>query len=340
MKLLTRDQFREAVFSRDNHTCVIPGCGKPAQDAHHIIERRLWSDGGYYLDNGASVCGEHHIQCETTEISVEDIREYAGIKKAIVPEHMYDDVVYDKWGNTILPNGLRTKGELFHDESVQKILVDVLDLFTDYVKYPRTFHAPWSYCVHSDDKVIPTTEVFEGKRVIVTEKMDGENTTLYRNYFHARSIDSKNHESRNLAKALHATFAHEIPEGWRICCENLYMVHSIKYNDLKSVLYGLSVWNEKNECLDWEDTVTWFQLLGLPQPKVLYDGLYNEHLIKDLYDNDRDWSNSEGLVVRVADSFHFKDFKNYVMKVVRKNHVQTTKHCLLAHNIEVNGINV
>ena len=285
MKLLTRDQFREAVFSRDNHTCVIPGCGKPAQDAHHIIERRLWSDGGYYLDNGASVCGEHHIQCETTEISVEDIREYAGIKKAIVPEHMYDDVVYDKWGNTILPNGLRTKGELFHDESVQKILVDVLDLFTDYVKYPRTFHAPWSYCVLSDDKVIPTTEVFEGKRVIVTEKMDGENTTLYRNYFHARSIDSKNHESRNLAKALHATFAHKIPEGWRICCENLYMVHSIKYNDLKSVLYGLSAWNEKNECLDWEDTVTWFQLLGLPQPKVLYDGLYNEHLIKDLYDN-------------------------------------------------------
>lgn len=48
--LLSRDQFRELTFERDKHTCVF--CDKPAQDAHHIIERRLWSDGGYYLDNG------------------------------------------------------------------------------------------------------------------------------------------------------------------------------------------------------------------------------------------------------------------------------------------------
>lgn len=60
-KLLTRDIFRESVFSRDNHKCVI--CGNPAKDAHHIIERRLFSDGGYYIDNGASLCEEHHIKC-------------------------------------------------------------------------------------------------------------------------------------------------------------------------------------------------------------------------------------------------------------------------------------
>lgn len=40
MILLSRDAFREAVFTRDNHKCVI--CGKEAQDAHHnhIMERR------------------------------------------------------------------------------------------------------------------------------------------------------------------------------------------------------------------------------------------------------------------------------------------------------------
>lgn len=43
-KLLTRDNFREAVFARDNNTCVF--CSLPAKDAHHIIERRLWKDGG------------------------------------------------------------------------------------------------------------------------------------------------------------------------------------------------------------------------------------------------------------------------------------------------------
>lgn len=339
-QLLTRDSFREAVFARDNYKCVVPNCNKPAADAHHIIERRLWTNGGYFINNGASVCPEHHIQCETTEITVEQIREYAGIKKVILPDHMYDDVMYDKWGNTILPNGSRTKGELFNDESVQKILAlgGVLESFTDYVKYPRTFHAPWSYCVHSDDKVIPSTAVFQNKRVVVTEKMDGENTSLYSDYYHARSLDSKNHESRNLAKAVHAKFAHEIPKGWRVCCENLFMVHSIKYSNLTNVLYGLSIWDDRNMCLSWDATTEWFQLLELPQPRVLYDGVYDEQLIRKLYDNDRDWHKSEGLVVRLADSFHYRDFRNSVMKVVRANHVQTTKHCLLSHKIEPNQI--
>ena len=44
-KLLTRDNFRESVFDRDNHKCVF--CDKHAKDAHHIMERRLFNDGGY-----------------------------------------------------------------------------------------------------------------------------------------------------------------------------------------------------------------------------------------------------------------------------------------------------
>ncbi|MDM8549714.1 hypothetical protein QUF72_06550 [Desulfobacterales bacterium HSG2] len=35
----SRDIFRESIFKRDNHKCVV--CGEPAQDAHHIIERRI-----------------------------------------------------------------------------------------------------------------------------------------------------------------------------------------------------------------------------------------------------------------------------------------------------------
>jgi 5-methylcytosine-specific restriction endonuclease McrA len=38
--LMTRNEFRQAVFERDNYRCVI--CGDPAVDAHHIIERRLF----------------------------------------------------------------------------------------------------------------------------------------------------------------------------------------------------------------------------------------------------------------------------------------------------------
>ena len=335
--LLSRDAFREAVFERDDGICVL--CDKPAQDAHHILERRLWSDGGYYLDNGASVCAEHHLECEMTTISVEDIRHACSITHNVVPEQLYPDHSYDKWGNHILANGQRTKGPLFHDESVQKILAKgrVLDLFTDYVKYPRTFHLPWSECVHSDDKVSKWEHLFNGRRVIVTEKLDGENTSLYNGYYHARSINSKHHESRSWAKTFHAQFQYDIPEGWRICAENMYMEHSIHYDDLKSYLYGFSIWDDKNQCLSWDDTLEWLSLFGIEPVPVLYDGVYDRSIIESLYSASK-WGEMEGYVVRIADMFDYGEFHKNVSKFVRKDHIQTVKHCMLSHNLVKNEL--
>jgi len=233
-QLLTRDNFREAVFYRDKGACVF--CGEEAADAHHIMERRLFPDGGYYLSNGASVCPEHHIKCETTEISVEEVREAAGIDKYVIPPHLYMDTVYDKWGNPILPNGQRLKGELFHDESVQKILAQggVLQQFTHWVKYSRTHHLPWSPGITDDDRVLTSLNPFIGNRVIVTAKQDGECTTIYSDYSHARSVDSGNHPSRAYIRYLQGKIGHDIPEGWRVCGENLYAQHSIAYENLST----------------------------------------------------------------------------------------------------------
>ena len=339
-KLLTRDEFREQVFKRDNYTCVF--CKNAAQDAHHIIERRLWTDSGYYLNNGASVCGEHHLECERTTISVEQVRDACKITKAIIPDHLYDDQIYDKWGNIVLPNGQRTKGELFYDASVQKVLRDggVLGTFTDYVKYPRTSHLPWSSGISEDDRIIQSLDLFQEQRVIVTEKLDGENTTLYSDYYHARSVDSKNHPSRNMAKSLHALFAHDIPKGWRLCCENLYAQHSIPYDNLESYLYGISVWNDKNVCLSWEESKDWFALFGLPTVPVLYDGVFDEKIIKNLYDEKdlKKWLTSEGYVVRVAREFGYGEFRKVVAKYVRSKHVTTTKHWMHGQPIVVNQL--
>jgi len=336
MKLLTRDEFRDAVFERDGHKCVF--CGEPAQDAHHILERRLWPDGGYYLSNGASVCGAHHLACEYTTISVEEVREACGIEKFNLPPHLYDDQVYDKWGNIVQPNGTRLKGELFHDESVQKALKEggVLGQFVNWVKYPRTHHCPWSSGITDDDRVIGSTDQFMERRVIVTEKMDGENTTLYRDYYHARSIDGRSHPSRDWAKNFWSNISHDIPEGWRVCCENLFAQHSIAYDDLPSYLMGFSVWNEKNVCLDWDTTMEWFQLLGIEPVPVLYDGVYSEGLIKML--GSRDWERHEGYVVRLADEFSYGEFKTSMMKFVRRGHVQTTKHWMHGQAITQNGL--
>lgn len=335
--LLTRDQFREQVLSRNGGLCVF--CSDKAVDAHHIIERRLWPDGGYYLDNGAGVCAKHHLACERTEISVEQVREAAGIRRVLVPPHLYPDHRYDKWGNHILGNGQRVKGELFADESVQKVLSEggALSLFAPWVKYPRTHHLPWSEGLHDDDRLMPHLRDLIGHEVVVTEKMDGENTTLYTNYMHARSVDGVSHPSRGWVKSLWARFASDIPEGWRVCGENLYAKHSIGYDKLPSYFMGFSMWNDRNVCLSWDDTLEWFDLLGITSVPVLYRGVFDEALIRKLWDP-RKREITEGYVARRADAIPYGAFQTHVGKFVRQGHIQTTKHWRHGQIITPNGL--
>ena len=326
-RLFTRNEFRETVFARDGHRCVI--CGAPAVDAHHIIERKLWLDGGYYLDNGASVCEVCHLRAETTEISCDELRRRCGIALPYLPDHLCVGESYDKWGNQILPNGQRLRGELFDDESVQKVLASVLHLFTRRVKYPRTYHLPWSPGRTSDDRVMDDPDAaFGADEVVVTEKCDGECTTMYRDYLHARSVDYSPHPSRDRVRALHASIAHDIPDGWRLCGENVYAVHSIAYVALPAHFLLFSIWNERNECLSWDDTVLWAQLFGLEIVPVLYRGLWDEAAVR-LLDGQvpsQLGGEREGYVVRLANGFYYRAFRRSVAKYVRANHVATDDH--------------
>lgn len=334
-KLLTRDQFREGVFARDGHKCLV--CKAPSKDAHHILERKLWPDGGYYLENGASLCETHHIEAEQTTISCESLRALAGITKFPLPPHLYQDQAYDKWANPVLPNGTRLRGELFEEVSVQKILSPVLALFTDRVKYPRTYHLPWSPGVTKDDRVLESLNGFQGRDVVVTVKQDGENTSMYSDYVHARSLDYSPHPSRSWVKALHGRIAHEIPKGWRVCGENLYAQHSIKYENLEDYFQVFSVWNDKNVCLSWVEVELWAELLGLKTVPVLYRSTWNEKQIRQLYTSIFNEDPCEGYVVRVADSFEYRHFRNFAGKYVRKDHVQTHGHWMRS-TVEPNGL--
>ncbi len=338
MSLLTRDDFRTAVFFRDDHKCVI--CRDTAVDAHHIVERRLFPDGGYYLENGVSVCSNCHLRCEMTELSVEEVREAAGIKKIVLPPEYYPDQPIDKWGNPILPDGRRMRGELFFDESVQKVLNmgRRLGLFTKYVKYPRTWHLPWSPGATDDDRILEDCSLLAGQRVIVTEKMDGENTTMYSDYIHARSVDGRSHPSRNWVKNFHGSISFHIPDGWRICGENLFAKHSIGYQKLPSFFMGFSVWNEKNVCLSWDETLEYLELLGIKPVPVLYDGIFDEKNIQALYNEKKDWEKREGYVLRVASSFPYGSFPQSVAKYVRSEHVRTTKHWMHGQPVEPNSL--
>lgn len=136
---MNRFEFNERVFSRDNEKCVV--CGDEAIDAHHIIERKLFEDGGYHLKNGASVCSECHWDCELTLVHPYELREMCGIEEKILPEQANPNKRYDKWLNEITGEkdeygrDIYVKGPMYDSESFQK----VLDKLSWEVKMDRVY---------------------------------------------------------------------------------------------------------------------------------------------------------------------------------------------------------
>lgn len=178
------------------------------------------------------------------------------------------------------------------------------------VKYPRTPHCEWSPGKTKDDRTLFDLSNFEGEDIIISEKMDGENTTMKQLIYHARSLDSVNHPSRNWAKGLWGRIKHEIPDEWRICGENLYAEHTLHYYDLPSYFMVFPIWNENNFCLSLDETLEWCQLLGLEHVPILWRGTFNLDFIKNFkVDTER----QEGFVVRLTRSFHFDEFNTSVI---------------------------
>lgn len=211
-------------------------------------------------------------------------------------------------------------------------------------KYSRTFHLPWSNC-HSDDKFAKDLSKFHGKEVVVTEKMDGENTSVYSDgYVHARSIDTNRHPSRDWVKALAAGICYDIPSSYRLCGENLFAWHSIFYTELPSYFLVFGIYDGKH-CLSWKETEDVTEMLGLPTVPVIWRGVWDENAIKNQwmgqgeyptfssnvdpadrqpeFSKDFESCEAEGYVVRLADSFLKEDFADCCVKYVRENHVQT-----------------
>nr|WSX72898.1 AAA family ATPase [Streptomyces sp. NBC_00899]WSX81034.1 AAA family ATPase [Streptomyces sp. NBC_00899] len=202
--------------------------------------------------------------------------------------------------------------------------------------YPRTPHLPWSPGVAADDVRAGGLAGLHGREVVVTEKLDGENTTLYADGLHARSLDSAHHPSRTWVKALQGRVGPRIPVGWRVCGENVHARHSIAYDDLESWFYGFSVWDADGRCLDWDPTVRFLRRLGVPVPRVLWRGVYDERALRRLTER-WDTARREGYVVRTVEGFDGGRFGERVAKWVRPGHVQTDTHWMHAA-VRENGL--
>ena len=195
-------------------------------------------------------------------------------------------------------------------------------------KYGRTFHLPLSPGATSDDKIMATLEGLMVDDLVVTEKMDGENTTLHAGGCHARSPDSRHHPSRNWLKAFAAGISPCLHADERIVGENLYARHSVAYDQLPSYFLGFA-WILGDEVQPWDLTLARFLDLGIQPVSTLYRGPYRDGLFEDLAQT-LDLTRQEGFVARIAGSFAEGDMPLRMGKYVRDGHVQSDIHWMKA----------
>ena len=185
-----------------------------------------------------------------------------------------------------------------------------------HTKYPRTPHLLWSEKFGKDDRVLDSIDHFIGEEVVVTLKLDGENTTMYNDHIHARSLDSSHHPSRNWVKGLWGEIAYKIPKnGFRICGENMFAKHTIHYKNLSTYFFVFSIWQD-NKCLSWEETLDYCRLLELTPVPVLYRGVFDYNHISNIYQKEYNGDPCEGYVVRLAKEFKYEDFGKSIGKFV------------------------
>jgi hypothetical protein len=196
------------------------------------------------------------------------------------------------------------------------------------IKYGRTFHLPISPGATSDDKIMSSLDGLLGDDLVVTEKMDGENTTLHRLGSHARSPDGRHHPSGDWLKAFAAGICPQLAEGERIVGENLYARHSVSHSALPSWFLGFG-WIVDGVVQPWDLTLVRFEELGVQPVPVLYRGPYRPRLFEDLAQG-LDLTRQEGFVARIAGAFAEAEMPRRMGKYVRAGHVQSEVHWMNA----------
>lgn len=206
----------------------------------------------------------------------------------------------------------------------------------DFIKkHPRTYHHPLSPGKGADDKTAYNVDSdFHGLEVVVLEKMDGENTNIYRHAWHARSLDTPTTSWRERVARRQSAIGGFLEPRECIHCENVLARHSIAYDALQSDLYAFRV-RMGDYMLSWDDTVERINELNamvmdweMPEffiaiPKVLYRGPYSPDLVHKIQFNP---NTTEGWVMSNAHSFPIGMYSCNVIKYVREGHVQTDEH--------------
>jgi hypothetical protein len=106
-------------------------------------------------------------------------------------------------------------------------------------KYNRTNHLPYSPGSTNDDRISNSVSTLLGIEIVITEKLDGENTGMKDEGVYARShaeftTSGWSREVRQLHKV---KVEGQLGEGLFLFGENMEGIHSIEYNNLDSYFY-------------------------------------------------------------------------------------------------------
>ena len=204
----------------------------------------------------------------------------------------------------------------------------------DSPKYNRTYHFHFSPGALNDDKISVSMDRLIGVPIIISEKMDGSNTSLEADGCFARThANVPAHASFDGLKSLHATVKSLIPNDMQLFGEWLWAKHSIAYNELPGYFLMFNVRDLSNNMwLSWEEVEMWAKEIGVPTVPVLYRGkISSEAELRELVDSlmlepSCCGGQREGVVVRIAAEFADADFADCVHKNVRADHIQTDEH--------------
>ena len=199
--------------------------------------------------------------------------------------------------------------------------------------YPRIPYSPWSPSTSRNDRILSVDKMenFLGKRVILTEKIDGSNTLLHNGHaYSGRTSKPSRHKIHGMAQKYHAW---KIDDLHQLYGEDIYALHSIAYNAiyLDETFYAFDL-RVGDEFLSWDELIDYTKELSIPTVPVLFDGVFSSmtELSK--------WMDAcftigsklgptiEGAVLRIANKRPLHNLLPNVCKIVRPNHVQTDQH--------------
>lgn len=344
-----RKQFRDTVYSETSHTCIVPWCEADADDAHHVIERALWEDGGYIPANGAAVCNHHHQAAEANAIPPQAFWLWKGISEPRLPTTV-DSVAVDKWGTEFDTPPWKEHRDRIKYPSSRHLL-------------PLYWHDPET-CADSrtehDDTGLETLEAFVGQPLVVTHKIDGSNCML------VSDVDSpvRARNGKTPLETMERLYGdnglywqqrvHEkLPDRLQVFGEWTQYKHSIHYGcdcddpcddigpqlgeltdvtDDRAYFQVFGVYDTTFDLwLSWPETQSVAAELGFPTVPVLYcedaadtptfETVHDARQTLITYARDVIANGGEGIVVRSKYPFHYDQFSHALGKYVRENHV-------------------